>query len=259
MCSKHFPGGKKTCMNNLPTLTPKTAKAKPVIPRQTTKARNKTAPTISRHLTKEDIAVGGSTDNNDEVDNIAMSSELEIRLKFLENGNRQLREENERLKLENASLVEKLCQNEKKPKFSFEDIKDDDKMFRFYTGMLDYLTFKLLFQSFGAAVNKLVYYDSGTNSEKLINPEHNKRGPKRSLTTEHELFLVLVRLRLGLSEEDLAYRASIAVMHMSRILIIWFDFLHNFFRAISIWATRLCIDETMPSRDSKNTSLSIVA
>ena len=73
----------------------------------------------------------------------------------------------------------------------------------FYTGLPDYLTFKILFKSFGNAVNKLVYYDSGTNSEKLSNSEHNKCGPKRSLTPEHEFFLVLVRLRLGLLEEDL--------------------------------------------------------
>jgi len=46
---------------------------------------------------------------------------------------------------------------------------------------------------------------SGTNSENLINSEHSNCGPKRSLTPEHEFFLLLVRLRLGLLEEDLAY------------------------------------------------------
>ena len=34
VCSKHFLRGKKIYMNNLPMLTPKTAKAKPVVPRQ---------------------------------------------------------------------------------------------------------------------------------------------------------------------------------------------------------------------------------
>ena len=87
------------------------------------------------------------------MDNIEINSKLEIRLRFLENENRQLREENERLKLENASLVKKVCQNEKKPDFSFEVIKDDDKMCGFYTGMSDYLTFSILFQSFVDAVN----------------------------------------------------------------------------------------------------------
>ena len=39
VCSKHFLGGKKTYMNNLPMITPKTAKAMPVVPRQNWKCR----------------------------------------------------------------------------------------------------------------------------------------------------------------------------------------------------------------------------
>ena len=57
---------------------------------------------------------------------------------------------------------------------------------------------------------------------------------------------MLVRLRLGLLEEDLATRVSVSVQHISRICITWFDFLHNFFRMLPIWPTRSCIDETMP-------------
>ena len=101
---------------------------------------------------------------------------------------------------------------------------------------------------------------SGTNSENLINSEHNKCGPKRSLTPEHEFFLLLVRLRLGLLEEDLAYRASISAIHISGILITWIDFLHNFFHAISIWGTRACINEAMPGcfKDSYPTTQVII-
>ena len=112
-----------------------------------------------------------------------------------------------------------MSESQKKPSFSFEDVKDNDKLLKFYTGLPDYLTFKILFMSFGNAVDKLVYYTSGTNLEKLIHSEHNKCGPKRSLTLEHEFFLILVRLRLGLLEEDLAYRVSISAMNISRILI----------------------------------------
>ena len=74
----------------------------------------------------------------------------------------------------------------------------------------------------------------------------DKRGPKRTLKPEKEFFLVLVRLRLGLLEGDLAKRASISVQHVSRICITWFDFLHDVMRMFPIWPTRACIDETMP-------------
>eukprot|EP00795_Rhopilema_esculentum_P004087 gene4087-biopygen11888 len=40
VCSKHFPGSRKTFMCSTPTLTPKTAKDKQIKPRSTTKARN---------------------------------------------------------------------------------------------------------------------------------------------------------------------------------------------------------------------------
>ena len=198
----------------------------------------------------------GSTD----VPTVSNSEELETRLQFLENENRRLKEENERLKSENTCLLEKVSESQKKPSFSFEDIKDNDKLFKFYTGLPDYLTFKILFNSFGNAVDKLVYYDSGTNPDKLIHSEHNKCGPKRSLTPDHEFFLVLVRLRLGLLEEDLAYRVSISAMHISRILITWIDFLHNFFRAIPIWTTRACTNEAMPEcfKDSYPTTRVII-
>ncbi|MCP4923277.1 MAG: THAP domain-containing protein, partial [bacterium] len=41
VCSEHFPGGKKTYMNNVPTVTPKTANAKPLVERSTYRARNR--------------------------------------------------------------------------------------------------------------------------------------------------------------------------------------------------------------------------
>ena len=61
-------------------------------------------------------------------------------------------------------------------------------------------------------------------------------------------------------KEDLAYRVSISAMHISRILITWIDFLHNFFRAIPIWATRACTNEAMPEcfKDSYPTTRVII-
>ena len=37
--------------------------------------------------------------------------------------------------------------------FSVDRFKDDDKLFRFYTGLQDYKTFQILFESFGTVVN----------------------------------------------------------------------------------------------------------
>ena len=61
-----------------------------------------------------------------------------------------------------------------------------------------------------------------------------------------EFFLVLVHVRLGLLEADIAHRASLSAAHVSRIRITCIDFLHGYFRQLSIWPTRSYIDKTMP-------------
>ena len=63
---------------------------------------------------------------------------------------------------------------------------------------------------------------------------------------EQEFFLVLVRLRLGLLEEDIASRAGISSSHFSRIWVTWLDFLHSKFRTYPIWPTKACAQQTMP-------------
>ena len=73
-----------------------------------------------------------------------------------------------------------------------------------------------------------------------------KRGPKRLLKTEHELFLVLVRLRPGLLEEDIASRADISTSHFSRIWVTWLDFLHSKVRTYPIWPSKACVQQIMP-------------
>ena len=153
--------------------------------------------------------------------------------------------ENKKLKAENEGLLlEKSLEMEITHELSLDRFKDDHKMFRFYTGICDYGTFQALFKYFGPAVNNLVYKDSKTNYGKIVTPGYVKRGPKRTLSPENEFFLVLVRLRLGLLEEDLAYRAGISQSHLSRIFTTLFDFLHGHFCALPIW--RSCVDETMP-------------
>ena len=43
VCFEHFVGGKKTYVNNVPTITPTTTKQKPWYKRNTVKARNRVA------------------------------------------------------------------------------------------------------------------------------------------------------------------------------------------------------------------------
>ena len=147
---------------------------------------------------------------------------LEIKIAQLESEYEKLMKENRKLLEDNAFLATKVSRGS-----SIGNIKDDQKLFSFYTGLPDYETLKILFNSFGSAVNDLVYIDSNTNRNKINSQSYTKRGPKRNRTLEQECFLVLVRLRLGLIEEDLAYRAGVSTSSFSRIWITWLDFLHR--------------------------------
>ena len=82
---------------------------------------------------------------------------LEIKIAQLESENEKLMKENRKLLEDNAFLATKVSRC-----FSIDSIKDDQELFSFYTGLPDYETFKILFDSFGSAVNNLVYIDSNT-------------------------------------------------------------------------------------------------
>ena len=53
-----------------------------------------------------------------------------------------------------------------------------------------------------------------------------KRCRPRSLLPMEELFLTLVRLCLGLIEQDLAFRFNISQSTVSRIICMWINFLY---------------------------------
>ena len=107
---------------------------------------------------------------------------------------------------------------QKRP-FSIHDIKDNDKLINFYTGLQSYKVFKWLYNRLSHKISGITY----TNSKK--ESEGKKRGPKRLLSGEEEMFLTLVRIRLGLLEEDLAHRFKMSQSSVSTITSTWCTFL----------------------------------
>ena len=130
--------------------------------------------------------------------------------------------------------------------FSIQNAQENKEMLHFYIGLPDYETFEILFNYLGPAVKKLANFGSNTAGEKINSETHVKRGPKRALSPQQELFIVLSRLQCGLLEKELAFHLGISVAHVSRICATCIDFLHSRFRALPIWAPRQTVDETMP-------------
>ena len=237
VCSDHFVGGKKTYMNNIPLVVPRTLKAAQSKPRQTMASlgiRGELFVDDKPHVEIQERSQECGTDSQ-------TSSYLEeiffLKRKILD---MEACHQNE------IDMLQQEIRELKKNRFSIENAKENKEMLHFYTGLPDYDTFEILFNYLGPAVKYLAYFGSNTAGEKINSETYVKRGPKRALSPQQELFIVVSRLRCDLLEKDLAFRLGISVAHVSRICATWIDFLHSRFRALPIWAPRQTVDETMP-------------
>ena len=262
VCSKHFEGGCKTYMNNVPTIVLKIKNATKRKERPTSKARNRTfTPPDCRQKSEEqnkfmtDKDGKGESEVAEQPSGDSVTEELESQIKDLDlekskdrGVEEELRKRVKELESENEYLEEGIQTSADKvaPNFSVENVKSNPKAFKFYTGLIDYVIFKIIFDSFVPALNNLIYHGTQNNPNNADSPGYQKRGPKRIFTAEQEFFLVLVRLRLGLLEEDIAFRTGISTSHFSRIWITWLDFLHSKFRTYPIWPSKAAVIRTMP-------------
>ncbi len=216
VCSKHFIGGKKTCLHNVPTLVEKVLLPTQAKPRTTHKCRNRKSPPKKVKPMSQDDKI----------------SQLE---KIVEN----LKQANEKQQGDVAMLNKKV----QECSFSIWQFKSNDSDFEFYTGFCDYGTFQAFYNYLCPACENLQYIGSG-NSNSVNNKE--KCGPKRLLSPEEELFLYLVRFRWGLLERDIAHRFNISQSHVSPVWVTWLYFLYRQLRSIPIWPSKEFVQATMP-------------
>ena len=233
LCSEHFPGGKKTYTNHIPTETPKIVKPTQSQPRTTFKCRER--------IPFKDVS-NGLVDSpvNDSASNKAADDADVLKQKILD-----LQSELERLTQRHESEINDLNQQLLRSRFSLQRFKDSDSDIEFYTGFSSYSKFKDFFDFLSPACQKLRYV--GSNNGNVQSEQQQKRGKKRSLTPEEELFMVLSRLRCGLLEKDLANRYCISVSQVSNIWITWISFIHQRLKSISIWPSRALVNQNMPS------------
>jgi hypothetical protein len=76
--------------------------------------------------------------------------------------------------------------------------------------------------------------------------ENSNHGRKRKLGVETEFFMVLLRLHLGLFEQDLGHRFNISPSTVSRICTSWVNYIFLKLGSINIWPTREKIRANTP-------------
>ena len=106
----------------------------------------------------------------------------------------------EMLESENAALKQKVSTTEKAP-FRLEDVMHDDNLVKMYTGFPSYELLVAFYDFLGPAVNNLNYW----GAKDSIHSRQKKLDPFNCL------FLTLMKLRLNLTEEYLAFRFAISL------------------------------------------------
>jgi len=149
------------------------------------------------------------------------------KIHMLANANRNLKiRVNKLIKYNNVTNV-KLIQARKVLRNHLFINNNDIKKMKFYTGLPSFEVFENIFEF----VKKNVDRDETLTK----------------LTLKQEFMVVLMRLRLGLLEEDLAYRFGVAQSTISRILSRWIGVMATRLQFLIQWPERDQLCKTMPA------------
>ena len=125
---------------------------------------------------------------------------------------------------------------------SIETILKNDNKVQFYTGFPSRQHLNICFDFLGPSVTCLQYW----GSKNTVRQKERKCGRRRKLSPLEEFVITLMRLRLGLFEEDLGDRFCVHPSTISRVFITWVNFMYHKFKEIPLWPTRPQIQLHMP-------------
>ena len=145
----------------------------------------------------------------------------------------------EALEAENQHLKKELKTREAQHQhFRISQVRDNNKLFRFFTGFASYMHFLALFEFLGPVVNELNYWGSKETSR--------RRHRTCKLDPENQMFLTVVKLRLNLKFQDLAFRFGISQAVASRYFTTWTCFLYHHLKELDWVPSVQQITGTLP-------------
>lgn len=257
ICSVHFDGGEKLSRTHLPSIFPwtkptaqrrerKRASFEDVQKIEQTKKRKTALAQLPQEANfkfeeqTENMNVNADTSTSVEMQTLLTGDQLNslynrmqtreqeiVKLKGeiqqLEKENNNIKEVNSKLQKEIESLKHALDNN----RFDISKFKDKDDDIAFYTGFPDYNAFILCYKTVEQASSNINYGHKRTTTNGNV-------GRPRVLTKFQEFTLVMLRLRLGLFENDLAHRFLVSRSTVSKIVNAWIPFLRREFEPLII-------------------------
>ena len=233
ICSEHFEGGRKMNPDNLPSIFPWTkAKEsrrqlirKEPLQRQNLQQSEPSAmemETTTTNINEEPFTVfvdEGTQCSAHQPSFVDQGTQTEvfgfIDIKQHESTILELNHTIERL----TKQVNQLNHQLQEFRFDIDNFKDSASDISFYTGFSDYETLMLCYSIVEESSKNLNYgsYVKQTDGGKI--------GRRRKLSNFQEFIMVLVKLRLGLFNRDLAYRFKVSENTVSLIFRTWIRFL----------------------------------
>jgi hypothetical protein len=140
------------------------------------------------------------------------------------------------LKSQVAQLQAELNDTKRAP-FRVECVAHDDSLISLYTGLSSYDVLLSFYKFLGPAVDSLTYWGTKRKTQ-------NKR--RKKLDSFNQLFMTLVKLKLDLNIQDIAFRFQISKTTVSRYFITWVCFLYNELREVEWFPSQEQISGTLP-------------
>ena len=107
-------------------------------------------------------------------------------------------------------------------------LEKDDQQTHYYTGLISYAVFNNLSEILGHVLSR------------------NPNTSKGKLSIKDQLLLVLMKLRTGASNKDLAYRFGISPGRVSQLFHEWIDILSRELKQLIVWPDREMLRKTLP-------------
>ena len=157
----------------------------------------------------------------------------------LQRSNNQLQDETSKLRTENEELADsnvllrrQLAESEKENKqlhsssvLSEESLAHDDHGVKLYTGLPSYAVLMVVFEFVACDV-----------------PDHHRS----KLSRFKQFLLVLMKLRLNLTDGDLARRFGVSQSTVSKLTIKWINIMYVRLKPLVLWPDREDLQKTMP-------------